>query len=121
MGLSALQKTTGISKKKQIIPNILTGTGFDQLARATDNIFGSPVQRLFSIQLPVIGNTGLIDFLNYVIHAGGVKFDAMGLVAVAGAKFVGGTLPVLAGSLSIPGLNKVANPNVVASGPGAPF
>lgn len=109
------------SRSKGIVTNIVTGTGADQFMRAVDNIFGAPLQRVFSVQVPFLGNVGPIDVINYAIHAGGLKFSTTGFVAVGGAKFVGGTLPVLAGSLSIPGLNRVANPNVTPSGPGAPL
>jgi len=121
--VKSFQKTLlgNTSRPKAVITNIVTGTGSDQFMRALDNIFGSPLQRVFSVQIPFLGNVGPIDVINYAIHAGGLKFSTTGFVAVAGAKFVGGTLPVLSGSLAIPGLNRVANPNVTPSGPGAPL
>lgn len=119
----SLQRTLlgNTSRSKAIVANIVTGTGADQVMRAADNIFGSPLQRVFSVQIPFLGNVGPIDVINYAVHAGGLKFSTTGIVAVAGAKFIGGTLPVLSGALAIPGLNTVANPNVTPSGPGAPL
>lgn len=107
--------------KRAVVSNIVTGTGVDQFIRAVDNIFGSPLQRVVSFPVPFIGNVGMIDVINYLVHTGGFKLAQSGLVAVAGAKAIGGTLPILAGALPIPGLNQVANPNVVPSGPGAPL
>lgn len=118
-----LQKTLlgQATPKRAIVSNIVTGTGVDQFIRAIDNIFGSPLQRVVSFPVPFIGNVGVIDVVNYLVHSGGFKISQTGIVAVAGAKAIGGTLPILAGSLPIPGLNQVANPNVVPSGPGAPM
>lgn len=113
--------TLGVQAKKKIIPNVVTGVGADQTMRAVDNIFGSPVQRVFSVQIPFLGNVGPIDLINYLIHSRGFKISQQGLTAVIGAKAVGGTLPALAGTLPIPGLGQVANPNVTPSGPGAPL
>ena len=115
-----LGRTLGITVTKKIVPNIITGTGADQTMRAIDNIFGAPLQRVFSVAVPFLGNVGPIDVINYAVHAGGLKFSSSALTAVAGAKFIGGTLPALPG-IPIPGLNSVANPNVTPSGPGAPL
>lgn len=114
-------RTFGITVKKQIIPNIVTGAGLGNTIRAVDNIFGSPLQRLFSVPLPFIGNTGVPDFINYLIHSGGFKLSQNGLIAVLGDKAISGTLPLLSNTLPIPGLAQVANPNVRPTGPGAPI
>ena len=107
------------SPKKAVIANIVTGTGVDVFLRRVDNIFGSPIQKLFGFNVPFLGNVGLIDFANYVIHTGGkvTKNVMPGLVAVGGAKAIEGTLPLLSGTLAIPGLSSsTSNPGPSAAG-----
>jgi len=118
LGKTLLGQTTA---KKAIVPNVVTGIGIDQFLRAVDNTFGAPIQRIFSLQVPIFGNVGPIDGINYLIHTGGkpTKNVVAGLTAVGGAKAVGGGLASL--NLPIPGVNQVANPNVTPSGPGAPL
>ena len=111
------------SAKKGIVVNMVTGTGVGNTLRAVDNIVGSPLQRIFSLPLPVIGTVGPLDLINYVIHTGGRLTGNVtsGLSAVVGDKVISGGLGSLAGSLPIPGVSQVANPNVTPSGPGAPL
>ena len=118
LGKTLIGQTTA---KKAIVPNIVTGVGIDQTLRAADNTFGAPLQRIFSVQLPIVGNVGPIDVINYMIHTGGklTKNVVAGLTAVGGAKAISGGLGSL--NLPIPGVQSVANPNVVPSGPGAPL
>jgi len=106
-------------KKRGIVPTIVLGTGADQTMRALDNVLGSPLQRIFGFNLPFLGNVGVIDLINYLIFAGGFKISTQGLMAVAGAKAVGGVLPVLSGVLNIPGIGQAAQAGI-PSGPGAP-
>ena len=75
--LASVTKFTGkiVPTSKGILQNATTGIGADSLMRLLDNVVGSPVQKIFSINLPVIGNVGPIDFLNYVAHAGGFKIS----------------------------------------------
>ncbi len=87
---------------KGIISNSVTGIGADKLMRIVDNVFGSPVQSIFSFNLPVIGNVGPIDFLNYIGHANGFRISKKGITAVVAAKFAGGILPSI-GPITLPG------------------
>jgi len=119
LGKTLLGQTT---PKKAVVSNIVTGTGVDVFLRRVDNIFGSPIQRLFGFNIPFLGNVGLIDFGNYVIHTGGkiTKNVMPGFIAVAGAKAIEGTLPLLSGTLAIPGIT--TNPQSPGPiGPGAPL
>lgn len=108
------------SPKKAIVANIVTGVGVDQSVRALDNTFGAPLQRLLSVPVPVLGNVGPIEIINYFIHTGGkpTKNVIAGLSAVFGSQVVKGTAAL---NFPIPGLGNVANPNVTPSGPGAPL
>ena len=101
--LSSVQKlaTRFSTKGKGIIATSASGMGTDMLMRTIDNIVGSPVQSIFSFNIPVLGPVGPIDFLNYVVHANGFKFSKNGLVAVAAAKVGGGLLPQI-GPIKLP-------------------
>jgi hypothetical protein len=89
------------TKGKGILATSASGMGTDILMRTIDNIVGSPVQNIFGFNLPVIGNVGAIDILNYSVHAGGFKFSKNGLIAVAAAKIGQGVLPSI-GSFKLP-------------------
>jgi len=128
--LAALQKTSmkfrrtllgDSSPKKAIVVNVVTGTGVDTVLRAVDNVFGSPAQRIFAIQVPIIGNVGPIQAANYLIHAGGLKASLPGLIAVLGSVLVRGGIGSISNVLAIPGLGAVANPAATPAGPGAPI
>lgn len=91
-----------VPTSKGIIQNSVTGVGFDQVAKTVDNIFGSPVQRIFSFNMPVIGPIGPIDIMNYFTHANGLRVSKNGFIAVIAAKIVQGVLPSI-GSIKLPG------------------
>ena len=101
--LQSVTKFTGkiVPSSKGIIQNFVTGVGADQTMRLIDNIVGAPVQKIFSVNLPIIGNVGPIDFLNYVAHAGGFKISKKGLIAVGAAKIASGVLPSI-GPIKLP-------------------
>lgn len=103
-----------VPASKKIGTNIITGTGFDAVAKTVDGIFGSPVQRIFSFNLPLVGPIGVIDVLNYLVHSGGKMVSKTGLTAVIGAKIVqtGG----IAGVNLIPTLRNVPATTVSAGG-----
>ncbi len=108
------------AKKKGIIPTVASGVGVDATMRALDRLAGSPLQRFAGFNVPFIGNVGIIDAVNFLIFSGGGKNMKGGLVAVAGAKFVGGTLPAL-GSVQLPGSVSAGSTASTASGiAGAP-
>lgn len=102
--LASITKTTSkiIPTSKGILQNIVTGIGANSLMTTIDNMVGSPVQRIASINLPFIGAVGPIDFINYVGHAGGFKFSKKGLIAVISAKVANNTLTAL-GPIRLPG------------------
>jgi len=70
--------------------------------RTADNITGGNVQRLFSVNVPVLGTIGPIDLLNYLVYANGFKISRRGFTAVIAAKLVGGALNSV-GPINIPG------------------
>ena len=127
--MAALQSVTKFTGKivptsKGIIQNFVTGVGADQTMRLLDNIVGSPVQKIFSINLPIIGNVGPIDFLNYIAHAGGFKISKKGLIAVGAAKMASGALTNL-GPIRLPGVTQAqstpSQPSAVGSSGGLPI
>lgn len=108
------------AKKRGIIPTVASGVGVDMTMRALDRLVGSPLQKFAGFAVPFIGNVGIIDAVNFLIFSGGGRNLKGGLVAVAGAKFVGGTLPAVSSLLpsAVPGTSSTAS---VASGvAGAP-
>jgi len=107
-------------KKRGIIPTVASGVGVDMTLRAIDRIVGSPLQRFAGFNIPFLGNVGVIDALNFLIFSSGGKNMKSGLVAVAGAKVVGGTLPAL-GNIQLPGSVTSGTSTSVAQGAaGAP-
>ncbi len=102
--LSLITKQTSklIPTSKGILQNVVTGVGTDKTLRALDNVVGSPLQRITSFNLPFIGNFGVIDFINYIGHSGGLKISRKGLIAVLSAKAIDGVLPSI-GGFSLPG------------------
>lgn len=127
--MAALQSVTKFTGKivptsKGIIQNFVTGVGADQTMRLIDNIVGSPVQKIFSFNLPVIGNVGPIDLLNYVAHAGGFKISKKGLIAVGAAKMAAGVLPNI-GPIRLPSVTTAQStptqPSAVGSSGGLPI
>jgi hypothetical protein len=128
---SALSTVTNITSKivptsKGIVQNFVTGVGADTTMRLLDNIVGSPVQRIFSFNLPIIGSIGPIDLLNYVAHAGGFKVSRKGLIAVGAAKIASGALSNI-GPIMLPQSNIVmaqstpTPPSPVGSSGGLPI
>jgi hypothetical protein len=101
--LASVTKFTGkiVPTSKGVIQNFVTGVGADSTMRIIDNVFGAPVQRIFSFNIPLLGNIGPIDFLNYVAHAGGFKISKKGFIAVGAAKFANGALTQL-GPIRLP-------------------
>lgn len=108
---------------KGVLATSASGIGTDMLMRTIDNLVGSPVQKIFSFNLPVIGTVGPIDVLNYSVHAGGFKLSKNGLIAVLAAKIAGGALTNL-GPIRLPQTSTNAaggsNPSGQGSG-GASF
>lgn len=108
------------TKKKAIIPTIVMGVGIDMTLRAVDRLIGSPLQRFAGINIPFVGNVGVIDLATFLVTSSGGKNIKQGAVAVAGAKFIGGTLPSL-GNIQLPGQVTAGQGSGVAAGAaGAP-
>ena len=61
----------------------------------------SPLQKTLSFNLPILGSVGLIDVINYMTHAGGLKVSKKGIAAVGASKFVQGVLPSI-GPIQLP-------------------
>lgn len=112
-----------VPASKGIIQNSVTGVGFDQVAKTIDNMVGSPVQKIFSFNVPFLGSAGPIDLMNYFVHANGLKLSKNGFIAVLAAKIVQGVLPSI-GGIKLPGTSvaQVNKTTSVASGArGAPM
>jgi hypothetical protein len=101
---------------KGIVQTSITGVGFDAVAKTVDGVFGSPVQRIFSFNFPMIGPIGVIDAINYLIHGQGKIISGKGLTAVLAAKLVqtGG----IAGFNLIPTLRGTPSTTVSVAGQG---
>ena len=91
-----------IPASKGVLQNAVTGIGADRLMTILDNMVGSPVQRIASINLPLLGTVGPIDVINYIGHAGGFKLSKKGFIAVISAKVANNALTAL-GPIRLPG------------------
>jgi len=97
------------------------GIGSATLMRVVDNLFGSPIQKSLSFNLPVVGKVGLIDVFNYLIYAGGLKPSKRGLIAVGADKVAAGGLPSI-GPINLPfSRNLSQQASVQAGAAGAPL
>ena len=90
---------------KGVLGTAAGGIGTDLLMKTIDNVTGGNVQRIFSVNLPVLGPVGAIDFLNYIIYANGLKISKRGFIAVGAAKLATGAISSI-GSLNIPGFGQ---------------
>jgi len=107
-------------KKRGILPTAVSGIGVDVAMRTIDNLVGAPLQKFAGINLPFVGNVGVIDAMNFLIFSAGGRNIKGGVIAVAGAKVVTGTLPSL-GSIQLPGSVTSGTTSPVAGGiQGAP-
>ena len=89
---------------KGFVQNSVTGIGTAALLQTADNFIGAPMQR-FGIVIPFLGiRVSIIDFINYTIHAKGLKLNKNGFIAVGASKLVQGSLSL--SSLSGLGTNK---------------
>ena len=108
------------AKKRGIIPTATGGIGVDMTLRAVDRLVGSPLTRFAGFNVPFVGNIGIIDAMNFLIFSAGGRNMKGGIVAVVGAKIVGGTLPAL-GTISLPGSVNAGQSTSLAQGAsGAP-
>ena len=118
---SSLSKIAPASKG--FIQNSVTGIGAAGLLQTVDNFVGAPMQR-FGIVIPFLGiRVSFIDFLNYTIHAKGLKLSKNGFIAVGASKMVQGTLSLgnLSGlnvNKSVPGITGSATASSGPSGGG---
>jgi len=95
-------------KSRGVIQNSVTGIGVAALLQTVDNFIGAPLQR-FGITIPFLGiRASLIDFINYTIHAGGLKIKKEGFIAVGASK-------VVQGAISLPGVGTALGVNVSGS------
>ena len=97
-------------KGRGILQNSVTGIGTAAVLQTADSFIGSPLQR-FGIVIPFLGiRVSLIDGINYMIHAGGLKLKKEGLIAVGASKFV-------QGAITLGGISALS---ATGSSPGAP-
>ena len=97
------------STGKGILQNAVTGIGADRVMRLIDGVVGSPVQRLFSFNLPVIGTVGPIEALNYFGHSRGKLVSRAGIIALLSAKIAQQALTQI-GPIKLPGVPNLVNP-----------
>jgi len=111
-----------VARKRGIIPTAVMGAGLEAGMRAVDNIFGGPVQRLFSANAPFVGTIGPIDALTFLIMSNSFKDIRGGATAVIGAKLIlGGGLPtVLPLEIGSRGVNLAQQSSTAQGQGGAP-
>ena len=105
--MAMLSSITKTAKKfeaggKGILGTAAGGIGTHTLLSVVDNATGGNAQRIFSVNLPIIGSTGLIDFLTYIVYANGIKVSKRGIIALVAAKLATGVIPNV-GGFNIPG------------------
>lgn len=67
---------------------MVTGIGFDALAKAIDGMTGGILQS-FGFNAPVVGRISAIDLLNFYVNQGGFNFTRKeGYLAVGAAKLL---------------------------------
>lgn len=77
-----------VPKTRGIVQPMITGVGFDAVAKFADGFFGGFVQG-FGMNLPYVGRISLIDVLNFVAHNKGFHFKRKeGYLAVLSAKLL---------------------------------
>lgn len=94
------------------------GIGTNRLMRFVDNtIVGGRISSV-GIPVPFIGRIDLVDGLNYMVHAGGLKFNKKGIVSLIAAKVEMGVLPLIPNLNLIPGGSPSGSetPNVASAG-----
>ena len=91
------------SPGRGILTTAVTGIGADRVMRLIDNVVGSPVQRLFSFNLPLIGTVGPIEALNYFGHSRGKLISRTGIVALLSAKIAEQAITQI-GPIKLPGI-----------------
>ena len=91
--------------------------------RMIDNIVGGPIQRLFSVNAPLVGTIGPIDFINFMIFSNGFKNFRGGATAVIGAKVILGGFLASASPINIGtrGINLSQQSSTAAGQAGAPI
>ena len=102
---------------KGLLGTAAGGAGTHLIMTTADNLTGGNVQKLLSVNLPILGPTGLIDFLTYIVYANGLKISKRGIVALAAAKLTSGTLSAI-GPINIPGFsnNNLAQQSSTSAG-----
>lgn len=77
-----------VPKTKGIVQPMVTGIGFDGIAKFVDGATGGIMQS-FGINLPVVGRVSAIDALNFYVNSGGFHFKRKeGYLAVLAAKLL---------------------------------
>jgi hypothetical protein len=104
-----------VPKTKGIVQPMITGVGFDGVAKFIDGATGGILQS-FGVNVPVVGRISAIDLLNFFVNAGGFKFSRKeGYIAVGAAKLlqagVGNIRP-----LNLLGSTNVSTQSMPASG-----
>ena len=77
-----------VPKTKGIVQPMVTGVGFDGIAKFVDGATGGILQS-FGFNLPVVGRLSAIDLLNFYVNSGGFHFKRKeGYIAVGAAKLL---------------------------------
>jgi len=80
--------------KKGVIPTAILGTGvFVTLSALDSTILGNRLQAI-SISLPLVGNFGIIDAINFAIFFTGKSRVRSAVTAVVGSKLITGAVSI---------------------------
>ena len=99
-------------KGRGIVQNSVTGIGTASVLQIGDSFIGSPLQS-FGIVAPFLGiRISLVDAINYMIHANGLKVSKNGIIAVLASKFA-------QGAVTLGGISSLSATGSQAGAPGA--
>lgn len=87
-----------------ILAQSAKGIGTNRLMRFVDNTIVAGRVSSIGIPVPLIGRIDLIDGLNYLVMAGGLKLNKKGIISVVAAKVEMGVLPLVPSLNVLPGI-----------------
>lgn len=112
------------SGTKGVVQTSIVYIGLDKVLSFVDGLEGGMVQKI-GVPVPIIGRLSLLDAIEYMIIAGGAKFNVDTLIAFAATKFFNaGTnlaAPFLPKQVSSGSGSTQISPAIVTVGGGAPI
>lgn len=104
-----------VPKTKGIVQPMVTGVGFDGIAKFVDGATGGILQS-FGFNIPIFGRISAIDLLNFYVNSGGFHFKRKeGYLAVGAAKLLQGGIANIR-PLNLLGNTQVSTQTIPATG-----